>query len=418
MLQSDLLDDPLSSAEKEKLSIAWKETHGNIQETLQLLSPKMAIKTKRLLQQGLKLSFELNKLQQRGISILFPKESEIGHIKNLFCYEPTVLFAVGNQELLDDERVNIALSLASFKRNNCNGIFVADRAFDSLLRDRYIVTSLRETRGLLISDSLKSCANVKLSFREKEEHYTEKPKQCPRKKYVFISGSRSQTVIPKTMQDSIETIIKREFSILIGDSNKGVDKEVLDFLRAPLYKDVTIFTISPTPRIKAEDDWNIRIIAADKSLAAQRRQIVKDRAMADAADWGMVLFNPIEKNRYGSLQVSSGTLRNTIQMLLQGKMVKFFYIYEQDILSKNLKGLNDLEGIITSYRTEKLTEPKQRDILLARGVSPTVDAAQVKSEKILAKYKTLRRREEKILTTGSKDIAPVSMIQGTFTLFN
>ena len=99
-------------------------------------------------------------------------------------------------------------------------------------------------------------------------------------------------------------------------------------------------------------------------------------------------------------------------------MVKFFYIYEQDILSKNLKGLNDLEGIITSYRTEKLTEPKQRDILLARGVSPTVDAAQVKSEKILAKYKTLRRREEKILTTGSKDIAPVSMIQGTFTLFN
>ena len=52
---------------------------------------------------------------------------------------------------------------------------------------------------------------------------------------------------------------------------------------------------------------------------SQQRQMAKDRAMANDADWGMALFNPIEKNRYGALQVSSGTLRNTIQMLIQAR---------------------------------------------------------------------------------------------------
>ena len=100
--------------------------------------------------------------------------------------------------------------------------------------------------------------------------------------------------------------------------------------------------------------------------------MAKDRAMANDADWGMALFNPIEKNRYGALQVSSGTLRNTIQMLIQGKVVKFFYVFEDEMACHNLKKLDDLESLIASYESEHLSNSEVELILSAKGFRQTM----------------------------------------------
>lgn len=83
---------------------------------------------------------------------------------------------------------------------------------------------------------------------------------------------------------------------------------------------------------------------------AQERHMQKDRQMGEVADWGLAIFDPISLNRYGNLQVSAGTLRNTIQLLLRHKPVKFFYIFEQQLRVANLKRLSDLEEVLVCSR--------------------------------------------------------------------
>ena len=265
---------------------------------------------------------------------------------------------------------------------------------------------VREARALLVSDVLRTCANVRPSLRGAGAQGS-----SFQARNVFVSGSRSQTLIPKAVQDSLEAIKSQGIGVLIGDSNRGVDREVIDFLRAPLYENVTLFTITSSPRVKAEAEWRVRVIEADSSLKSKQRQTVKDRVMADEADWGMALFDPIQKNRYGSLQVSSGTLRNVVQMLLQGKPVKFFYLYEGEVRSSNLRSCADLESLIEGYRSERLTEQERESVLSARGVPSDADASLVRFQRIMTKYRSLIRCEERILGRGDRGAASVESAQ-------
>ncbi|MGI6221586.1 MAG: hypothetical protein ACOYIP_06950 [Coriobacteriales bacterium] len=413
MLLGDLLGSPLAPFERETLRMSLKNSRSSIQEVLEELPTETAEKASALLAKGFKLSLELNKLSQRGVSVVFPEDANIECLGDYFQYEPAFLFAAGELALLEDSEATRSLSLAAFKNTGCNGIFIADRAFDSLLRDEQIAVALRESRALLVSDALNSRATINPRPQNTRDSYGEgvRPSKC-----VFISGSRSQTLIPKIVQDSLETIISQGIGVLIGDSDKGVDKEIIDFLRVPLYENVTIFTISTYPRVEAETTWQVRTIDADQSLKPQQRQMVKDRIMADEADWGMALFDPIAKNRHGSLQVSSGTLRNAIQMLLQGKMVKFFYLYEGEMLSENLKCLADLEAIIASYRNEHLSDAERNAILSARGVSPADDASAIKAKKVMAKYNSLRKSEENLLAETGESDTPSEPVQETLPL--
>lgn len=406
MLFGDLLEDPLATAERMALEAALRDANGDVHAALETLSPEAAMKARSLLEQGLKLSFELDRLKQRGISVLFPEGTPMDRIGSFFSREPALLFTVGNRGLLGDGDARVALSLASFREACCCGILIADRALGSLMRDDQIAAGLREARALLVSDVLRTCASVRPSLRGAGVQDS-----SFRARNVFVSGSRSQTLIPKVAQDSLEAIKSQGIGVLIGDSNRGVDREVIDFLRAPLYENVTLFTISSSPRVKAEAEWRVRVIEADSSLKSKQRQTVKDRVMADEADWGMALFDPIQKNRYGSLQVSSGTLRNVVQMLLQGKPVKFFYLYEGEVRSSKLRSCADLESLIEGYRSERLTEQERESVLSARGVPSDADASLVRFQRIMTKYRSLIRCEERILGRGDRGAASVESAQ-------
>ena len=392
MLKTDLLGEPLTAQESAAFDAAIEQA-GDSSSGLESMSPDTREKARGLLNQGLKLSLELDKLAQRGISIRFFDEGLPTCVKDAFIGKPFILFLVGNQALLEED-ASVALSLDAFKNAGCAGVLVADRPMDSLLRDKRVSAELRASRALVVSDLLRSRANIKIfdSIGADDGQISDKPQ-----KRVFISGSRSQTMIPPTVQSSLEMIIAQGIGVLIGDSDKGVDNEVADFLRAPLYRYVALYTIASTPRIVPEPEWDVVTVEADDSLREQQRQMAKDRAMADMADWGLALFNPIERNRYGALQVSSGTLRNAVQMLLQGKMVKFFYLYEGEVLSKNLKKIDDLEAVLRGYQDEALDEKARETILSAKGVSQDDDPAAVKTQKIMAKYETLRKSDEKLL---------------------
>jgi hypothetical protein len=218
-------------------------------------------------------------------------------------------------------------------------------------------------------------------------------------KYVFISGSRSQNFIPELVQNSLNLIIKQNIGVLIGDSDKGADSKIIEFFRKHLYENVAVYTIYTRPRVDLEAGWSTRIIRPIGSLGTKQQQTTKDRAMANDAQWGLALFNPIEINRFGSIQVSSGTLRNVIQMLLQNKAVKFFYIFENEVKCRNLKKLEDLESLIYSFRFEHLNRHEIEVIHSANGVSADDSAILIKFRTLMEKYNSLVKKEKKFVVS-------------------
>ena len=102
MLFGDLLEDSLTPAERIILQAALRDANGDVYAALGALSPEISMKAKGLLEQGLKLSFELDRLKQRGISVLFPEGTPMDRIGSFFSCEPALLFTVGNRGLLGD----------------------------------------------------------------------------------------------------------------------------------------------------------------------------------------------------------------------------------------------------------------------------------------------------------------------------
>lgn len=399
-IQGDLFGVNLSVSEKETMLDAFDSAKGDMNKALASVDSVLAGKVRNLLDMGIRFSIELEKLEQRGVVVLFLDGSEAAKVSALFEYRPRLLFCVGHARLIVEQSAKLFYSSKDYKSGQCNGILVADKAIDVLLRDSQIVASVRESRGLIVSDSAKNKASIDKS------RVAAKASNGRSGKAVFISGSRTQSVIAKGPQESLEAIISQGITVLLGDSSKGVDKEVADFLRAPLYENVKLYTVEQgEPRIASEPAWGVVNVPADQSLSGQQRQMVKDRAMADAADFGMAIFRPIEKNRYGALQVSSGTMRNIIQMLLCGKPVKLFYSYEGEMRAENIKSLEALEAILLSYGRERLLPSEQAAILSSKGVSPDDDPASVKCKKIMAKYRSLLKDERDLLESkkGSGD---------------
>lgn len=193
---------------------------------------------------------------------------------------------------------------------------------------------------------------------------------------------------------------------MLGDASQGVDAVVAQFLRQMQYPYVTVYTLSARAGFKLDKRWQVqRIKVALGNFTAQERHMQKDRQMGEVADWGLAIFDPMSLNRYGNLQVSAGTLRNTIQLLLRHKPVKFFYIFEQQLSVTNLKQLSDLEEVLTRFAQEHLSEEEVSMIYQAKSVSHTQPANQIKAEHLMKKYQELLRKERKILNLTPENAA-------------
>lgn len=169
------------------------------------------------------------------------------------------------------------------------------------------------------------------------------PKQS--EKQVFLSGSRSFVALTDEVYESLRKIMQQGLGIVLGDASQGVDAVVAQFLRQMQYPYVTVYTLSARAGFKLDKRWQLRRIkVAQGNFTAQERHMQKDRQMGEVADWGLAIFDPISLNRYGNLQVSAGTLRNTIQLLLRHKPVKFFYIFEQQ--AQSVRGHRAVEVVL------------------------------------------------------------------------
>jgi hypothetical protein len=119
---------------------------------------------------------------------------------------------------------------------------------------------------------------------------------------VFIAGSRTITQIPAEVRSRLDTLVERGFQILVGDAN-GADKAVQTYLAAKAYRNVLVHCMEGHCRNNV-GLWPTREVAAPKGVRGFDFYSLKDRVMADAAEYGLMLWDGKSK----------GTINNVVNL--------------------------------------------------------------------------------------------------------
>ncbi|MGH9864153.1 MAG: hypothetical protein ACRD4H_01930 [Candidatus Acidiferrales bacterium] len=150
---------------------------------------------------------------------------------------------------------------------------------------------------------------------------------------VFIAGSRRLSKLSKDVRGRIDKIIEKRLTIIIGDAN-GVDKTVQKYLSAKHYSNVIVFCMEGDCRNNL-GSWSMRTITASQP---QRKDFAyfatKDRAMAEEADYGLMLWDG----------QSRGTLTSIVDLVLKEKLVVVYVSTDKNFYT--LRQTNDLATML------------------------------------------------------------------------
>jgi len=140
---------------------------------------------------------------------------------------------------------------------------------------------------------------------------------------IFISGSIAIKKLPFQVQESIQTMIDKKMTILVGDA-PGIDTLVQDLCNKQEYVDVIVYTITSSPRYKANKGFQEKSIFVGQEIKKEReRQTYKDKAMSEDSIFSLVVWD-------GS---SKGSYANILRALGSHKKVKVYYQDINDYLS-------------------------------------------------------------------------------------
>ena len=129
---------------------------------------------------------------------------------------------------------------------------------------------------------------------------------------VFLAGSRKITRLPTAVRTRLEEIVRRAMEVVVGDAN-GSDRALQAQLAEWNYPRVTVFHVGRAPRNNV-GDWPTRRIETAAGAKGFDFYAAKDRAMAQEADCGLMLWDG----------VSRGTLTNVADLVEHGKPVAIY----------------------------------------------------------------------------------------------
>ena len=145
---------------------------------------------------------------------------------------------------------------------------------------------------------------------------------------VFIAGSRKLSRLSPEVKARIDTMIEKGFTILVGDAN-GADKAVQRYLADKEYRNVTVHCMTANCRNNV-GGWPMQEIAAPPGARGFAYYSVKDQAMVDAAEYGLMLWDGESK----------GTLNSVINMIRQNKPVVVYLAPKKKF--RNLRSADDV----------------------------------------------------------------------------
>jgi adenine-specific DNA-methyltransferase len=129
---------------------------------------------------------------------------------------------------------------------------------------------------------------------------------------IFIGGSRHSATIPASIARRIDSIMERVHDVIVGDA-PGADAAVQRYMQASSYRPVIVFCSGRQCRNNL-GAWSTRQITPPADARGFQFYAAKDRAMAQSADFGLMLWDGR----------SIGTLANTMRLTQAGKATVLF----------------------------------------------------------------------------------------------
>lgn len=157
---------------------------------------------------------------------------------------------------------------------------------------------------------------------------------------VFVAGSRQISRLPAEVRTRLDTMIEKGFQILVGDAN-GADKAIQRYLADKSYPNVLVHCMEDHCRNNV-GNWPTREVAAPRGAKGFDYYSLKDRAMAETAEYGLMLWDGKSK----------GTINNVVNLSRDGKPVVVYIAPKKQFIT--VKVFGDLRGVLSQGETESV----------------------------------------------------------------
>ena len=152
---------------------------------------------------------------------------------------------------------------------------------------------------------------------------------------VFISGSRAINRLNNEIRQRLGNLTNQGFDIVLGDAN-GADKAVQKWLLEQEYPKVTVYCSGDSCRNNL-GQWPVKTVEVSRSLRGRDFYTQKDKAMAQVADYGLVLWDG----------KSQGSCNNLKELLRQNKKALVYYSPRKQFT--RVATQEDLHGLLNHH---------------------------------------------------------------------
>ena len=154
---------------------------------------------------------------------------------------------------------------------------------------------------------------------------------------IFIAGARAIKTLPKVVEDRLNNIQQRHYSVIIGDAD-GIDKAVQTYYFNSKYQDVTVYASNGKTRNNV-GSWKTKAISVADNVKGFEFYSMKDKQMAFDADYGFMIWNG----------KSRGTYNNIVNLVEQGKTsLVFLTIIHRFFVVKSKKDLGEITSLVSN----------------------------------------------------------------------
>ena len=172
---------------------------------------------------------------------------------------------------------------------------------------------------------------------------------------VFVAGSRKISRLPTKVRRRIDKMMDKDLQILVGDAS-GADKAVQRYLADREYPNVVVHCMENHCRNNL-GAWPSRQAVAPPNARGFAYYSVKDRAMAEAAEYGLMLWDGKSK----------GTINNVVNLLRRNKLVVVYVAPVQSF--QTVRSFEDLDEVLANgdpESVERLAHELHLDVVQRR----------------------------------------------------
>jgi hypothetical protein len=163
---------------------------------------------------------------------------------------------------------------------------------------------------------------------------------------VFVGGSRHVSHLPASVKKRLDRITSENLRVVVGDAN-GVDKAVQKHLADEAYRNVLVFCSGNAPRNNL-GHWQTNAIPAATGRKDFQYFAVKDRAMAETADYALMVWDG----------KSAGTILNILRMARASKIAVLYDIPNQEFIT--FRSTADWDGFLLKLSDGLVAKLRER----------------------------------------------------------